>query len=240
MAIRKTRDQLGRIFSQRCFYLFLLLLVLIGAVPFVEPTPTGRTLVNALNILIMTATVAAVGRSILSFVIVLLLAVGVMATQYFGISWGDAEHVAHSWAFGAALYAVTIGYMLRYVFQPEVMTADKLFGAAAAYLMLGEFWTLLYALVGHYYSGSFSVAGAIATPEVIDLLYFSFTVLTSTGFGDIVAVTRQARAICVLEQLTGTLFLAILIARLAGVYPTTRRREQAQQETTGASRNGNP
>ncbi|MEO8741065.1 MAG: ion channel [Casimicrobiaceae bacterium] len=226
MAIRIARDQLGRIFSQRCFYLFLLLLVLIGAVPFVEPTPAGRMLVNAINIMIMIATVAAVGRSTLSFVIIVLLALGVIATQYFGISWDDARHLAHSWAFGAALYAFTIAYMLRYVFQPDVMTADKLFGAAAAYLMLGIFWMLLYALVGYYYPGSFSVAGAAATPEPMDLLYFSFTVLTSTGFGDIVAVTRQARAICVLEQLTGTLFLAILIARLAGVYPASPRRER--------------
>lgn len=239
MMIRKVRDQIRRIFSQRCFYLFLLLLALIAVVPFIEPTPAGRFLVNALNILILIATVAAVGRSISAFVTIVLLALGVIATQYFGISWGDAGHLAHSWALGAALYAFTIAYMLRYVFQPEVMTADKLFGAAAAYLLLGEFWALLYALVGYYYPDSFSIGGSVTTPELTDLLYFSFTVLTSTGFGDIVTVTRQARAICVLEQLTGTLFLAILIARLSGVYPPTRRPEQAQLEATGASRNGN-
>ena len=239
MAIGKARDQIGRIFSQRCFYLFLLLLTLVGVVPFIEPTPIGRVLVNALNIMILVATVAAVGRSTLSFVIIVLLALGVMTTQYFGIDWGDEGHLAHSWAFGAALYAFTIAYMLRYVFQPDVMTSDKLFGAAAAYLMLGNFWTLVYALVGQYYPGSFSVAGAVVTPALTDLLYFSFTVLTSTGFGDIVAVTRQARAICVLEQLTGTLFIAILIARLAGVYPTSRRSEEAQSQASGASRNGN-
>jgi hypothetical protein len=56
-----------------------------------------------------------------------------------------------------------------------------------------------------------------------DALYFSMTVITSTGFGDIVPVTRQARAICMVEQLTGALFIAILIARLAGVYPPNRR-----------------
>jgi hypothetical protein len=46
--------------------------------------------------------------------------------------------------------------------------------------------------------------------------------LTSTGFGDVVALSRQARAVVVVEQLVGTLFLAILIARLAGVYPPRR------------------
>jgi len=48
---------------------------------------------------------------------------------------------------------------------------------------------------------------------------------TSTGFGDAVPVLRYARGLCVLEQLVGALFLAILIARLAGVYPP--RREDA-------------
>jgi hypothetical protein len=106
------------------------------------------------------------------------------------------------------------------------MTADKLFGAASAYLMLGVLWMFLYALIGNFYPASFMVAGVVTTPEVIDFLYFSFTVLTSTGFGDIVPVTRQARAICVLEQLAGALFVAILIARLAGVYPPSGRRER--------------
>lgn len=226
MAIRSAREQLGRVFTQRCFYLFFVMLAFIGVVPFVEPTTTGRLAVSAINLFIMVAAVAAVGRTVLSFVIIVLLAAATLASQYLGITWGDTQHVAHSWFFGAALYAATIVYMLRYVFQPDVMTTDKLFGAASAYLMLGALWMFLYALVGNYYPGSFTVAGAPATPEVLDLLYFSFTVLTSTGFGDIVPVTRQARAICVLEQLTGALFVAILIARLAGVYPPSSRRNE--------------
>ncbi|HEV8500735.1 MAG TPA: potassium channel family protein, partial [Casimicrobiaceae bacterium] len=56
-----------------------------------------------------------------------------------------------------------------------------------------------------------------------DALYFSLTVLTSTGFGDIAPLTRQARGVCMVEQITGALFVAILIARLAGVYPPRER-----------------
>ena len=52
-----------------------------------------------------------------------------------------------------------------------------------------------------------------------DALYLSITVLTSTGFGDVTPLTRQARGLCMIEQITGALFVAILIARLAGVYP---------------------
>jgi len=226
MAIRKARETLGRIFSQRCFYLFVVLLALIAIVPFVEQTPQGRIVTALINAFVVIATVAAVGRSALSFVIALLLAVPALGFHYLGVTSGDTESLALAWAFGAVLYAATILYLLRYVFQPEVMTADKLYGAAAAYLMIGLLWAYLYALLDHHIPGSFAVGGQRAPVGVVDLMYFSFTVLTSTGFGDIVPVLRQARAICVVEQLIGGLFVAILIARLAGVYPP-RGRERA-------------
>ena len=224
MAIRNAREQLGRVFFQRCFYLFVLLLALVAVVPFIEPTPSGRLLIGGINVFLVVATVATVGRTVLSFVIVLLLGVPALAFQYAGITSGAPEPLAMAWGFGAALYTVTVTYLLRYVFQPEVMTADKLYGAAAAYLMLGVLWSYVYSIVDHVYPRSFAVGGQPAPLPPIDSLYFSFTVLTSTGFGDIVPLGRQARAICIVEQLTGALFLAILIARLAGVYPPTRAR----------------
>jgi hypothetical protein len=226
MAIRKARETLGRIFFQRCFYLFVVLLALIAVVPFVEPTPQGRIVTALINAFVVIATVAAVGRSVLSFVIALLLAVPALGFHYLGVTSGNTESLAMAWTFGAALYAVTILYLLRYVFQPEVMTADKLYGAAAAYLMIGLLWAYLYALLDHHVPGSFAVGGQPAQLGVVDLMYFSFTVLTSTGFGDIVPVLRQSRAVCVVEQLIGGLYVAILIARLAGVYPPRRARER--------------
>jgi len=69
------------------------------------------------------------------------------------------------------------------------------------------------------------VGGKAAPLPPNDALYFIITLLTSTGFGDIVPLARQARAVCVVEQVTGALFVAILIARLAGVYlPISRER----------------
>ncbi|MEO8674673.1 MAG: potassium channel family protein [Casimicrobiaceae bacterium] len=223
MAIRSARDALGRVFFQRCFYLFVLLLVLIAGMPFVEPTAHGRLLINLVGASVVVSTVAAVGRSMFSFVIVLVLAGLALYFQFVGVTEESADHLAFSWAFGAALYALTIGYLLRYVFQPQVMTVDKLYGAAAAYLMLGVLWASLYALVEYRYPGSFALGGTVTSFNWFDFLYFSFTVLSSTGFGDITAVTRQARSVCVVEQLVGVLFIAILIARLAGVYPPTER-----------------
>jgi hypothetical protein len=222
MAIDRARTALGQVFFQRCFYLFIGVLALMMVALLLDPTPRGRLLVNAINLLIDVAAVAAVGRSRFSFVIASALAIPAMFFQIRGIAEGDETRLLISWTFNAALYAVTIAFLLRYVFRRDVMTTDKLYGAASAYLMIGVLWALLYAIACHFEPGSFAMGGNVTTPAFTDLLYFSITTLTSTGFGDIVPVLRRVRALCVLEQLTGALFLAILIARLAGVYPPPR------------------
>ncbi len=163
MAIRLARQALGRIFFQRCFYLFLVLLVFITALPFVGATPAGRIAAGLLNALVVVATVAAIGRTAGSFIVALLLAGPALYFHWLGVTSDDAPSFALSWAFSAALYTATIIYLLQYVFQPEVMTADKLFGAAAAYLMIGALWAFLYALVDYHYPGSFSSSASLTS-----------------------------------------------------------------------------
>src|SRR5436190_11292768 len=219
MAIVTTRDALSRIFSQRCFWLFAMLLVVFGAVSFVPATDFGRLFLNGINMFLLIATVAAVGRTTLSFVIALLLAAPAVLFQYIGL-WHDSDSdLTWSWIFSATLYFISVAYLVRYVFQPRIMTQDKLFGAAAAYLLIGVFWAYLYAIIGSFYPRSYMIVGQPGQLVYADALYLSTTVLTSTGFGDVTPLTRQARGICMIEQITGALFVAILIARLAGVYP---------------------
>jgi hypothetical protein len=222
MAISTTREALSRIFYQRCFWLFALLLTLIGAVSFVPVNDSGRLVLNVVNTFLVIATVAAVGRTTLSFVIVLLLAIPAMWFQYVGLWHDDDRRLAASWMFNVVLYLITVVYLLRYVFRPKIMTPDKLFGAAAAYLLIGVLWAYIYASIGYFYPNSYMVVGQPGRLVYADAVYFSITVLTSTGFGDITPLTRPARGMCMVEQITGSLFVAILIARLAGVYPRAR------------------
>jgi len=217
--IDATRDALSHILYQRCFWLFAVLLALIGAVSFVPASDYGRLALNGVNMFLLITTVAAVGRTTLSFVMALVLAIPAVWFQYVGL-WHDSDRdLAWSWMFSAALYFITTSYLVRYVFQPKVMTQDKLFGAAAAYLLIGVLWAYLYAIVGYFYPESYMVVGQPGRLVYADALYLSMTVLTSTGFGDVTPLTRQARGVCMVEQITGALFVAILIARLAGVYP---------------------
>ena len=219
MPLYSTRSAFARVFTQRCFYLFFALLLLLVAVPFLGQTVGGRIAANGINLLILLAAIAAVGRSTSSFLIGLLLAVPTVAFQLLGLSLSETRYLALSWMFGAAFYFATIAYLLRYVFSPEAMSADKLYGAASVYLMLGLLWLYFYLLADYFFHGSFSIGGSVAQLGASDLIYFTFTVLTTTGFGDVTPVLPLARALVTLEQLSGTLFIAILIARLAGIYP---------------------
>jgi hypothetical protein len=219
MPIRATRQAVSLLFYQRCFWLFGVLLLLIVAVAFVPPTDHGRLVLNAVNMLSLIATVAAVGRTMLPLVVTLVIAAAAVFFQYAGLWHDNDQELAWSWLLSAAVYTIGTGYLLRYVFQPRVMTQDKLFGAAAAYLLIGVLWAYVYAIVGFFYPNSYVVLGQAGKLVYADALYLSMTVLTSTGFGDVVPVTRQARGVCMIEQVTGALFVAILIARLAGVYP---------------------
>jgi hypothetical protein len=219
MAIGAARDALSQLFFQRCFWLFVVLIVLISAVSFVPANDTGRLVLNGVNIFLLIATIAAVGRTTLSFVIALLIAIPAASFQYLGLRHDSDTDLAWSWLFSAILYFITTGYLLRYVFQPRIMTQDKLFGAAAAYLLIGVLWAYLYAIIGFFYPQSYMILGQTGRLDFADALYLSITVLTSTGFGDVAPLTRQARGVCMVEQIAGALFVAIFIARLAGVYP---------------------
>jgi hypothetical protein len=103
--------------------------------------------------------------------------------------------------------------------------------------MTGVLWAYLYVIVEHYYPASFAVGGTPADLTMPAFVYFSFTVLTTTGFGDLTPLTRQARSLCVVEQITGVLFLAILIARLT-VCTCRCGRKAATDAASGATRTG--
>jgi len=227
MAILKLQSSFARIFRQRCFYLFLSILVLIVAAPFLTETVHGRALVQAAQVLVLIAAVAAVGRTTLPFVVALLLGIPAFVFQS-GITFGYGDpEMFRIWSnvFHGAFYLVAILYLLRYVFSPDVMTDDKLFGAASVYLMLAIMFAYVYLFVQLVDPGAFGARAGERPRAFYDLLYMSFGVLTSNGPGDVVPVGAKVRSIVILEQIIGVLYVAILIARLAGIYPSRRARD---------------
>ena len=221
-ALARLRVTLGRLFAQRCFYLFLAQLAVVALAPVAFQSPRGQALLNIADAVVLLAAVAAVGRTTISFVVAVVLAGATMLLQFFAARSGDHGLWTLYMASLLGYYVVVLGLLLAYVFRRDVMTMDKLWGAAAAYLLLGLAWAVAYALMQHKVPASLALAGNPQDLDGADLLYFSFTVLTSTGFGDIVPVRQPAKTVVVVQQVVGTLFVAILIARLIDAYPGRR------------------
>jgi hypothetical protein len=222
MAVRRSIDisraALRRVFFQRCFYLFVVLLVLIGVSPFIEGQ-RGNYMLAGFNAFMVLAAAAALGRTALSFFIVFCLIAAALGFRFASLDTG--REALFNWALllHALVYISVIVLLLRYVFGPEVLDADRLWGAAAAYLMIGILWCFVYALVELEQQQTFLMRGEPAKLALTELLYFSFSTLTTIGFGDIVPLSRGAQLAAIFQGIVGTLFLAILIAKLVGVYP---------------------
>ena len=76
------------------------------------------------------------------------------------------------------------------------MTIDRLYGGAAAYLLLGLLWCYFYALREHYSPGSFAGLGPHKSLHIADLVFFSFGSLTTAGGGTSYLRERRRRRWC--------------------------------------------
>lgn len=103
--------------------------------------------------------------------------------------------------------------LLQQVFAKGHVTAMRLQGAIAVYLLFGIAWAHAYQIV--FYNNPHAFVVQTATPSsVSEWLYYSFITVTTVGYGDIVPTTRVTRMLSVSEALTGQLYLTVLIARL--------------------------
>ncbi|WP_262965407.1 potassium channel family protein [Methylobacter psychrophilus] len=118
----------------------------------------------------------------------------------------------------AAIFLVQMLIMIWvHIVKENEVTLDLIMAAACAYILLGMIWAYAYYFLESFRPDSFNV---IENPGegLLDFYYFSFVTLTTVGYGDILAVTQAARALSILEAITGQLYLAIMISRLVGLH----------------------
>ena len=126
-------------------------------------------------------------------------------------------HPALTFAATALLLAVTAAVILaglvRLVLERGVVL-QAVFGAVAVYLLVGLTLGFVIGALATGISGPYFASGTDGTQSA--RVYFSFTTLTTTGYGDYTAALRGGRALAVLEMLVGQLYLVTVIAMLVG------------------------
>jgi voltage-gated potassium channel Kch len=116
-------------------------------------------------------------------------------------------------------YLLIFGSIMRYVLDSSPVTGDKIAGSISAYILMGIIWGIVYSLFYHLQPESFSIPTQLQTPNTFNLwsIYFSFTTLTTLGYGDIVPRLQAAQSYAVMEAACGQIFLTVLVARLVAL-----------------------
>jgi len=119
------------------------------------------------------------------------------------------------------IFAVALtAFVLHEVYRSGAVTGHRIRGSVAAYLLLGYVFSVAYGLLDLTIPGSLAINPLLDQPgaDRADIfMYFSIVTLTTVGFGDITAVHPLARSLVMLEGLIGTLYPAVLIARLVSL-----------------------
>jgi hypothetical protein len=186
--------------------LLIALALFIFFAPFVEEIKGGDLIVSVLLSLVLISAVFAVA-SRRSTLIIALVPPAIFLTA------------------GLALIAFVVANLLRFVLRAPSVNADVLCASISAYLMLGLLWTMAYWLVDQLTPGAFSFNTTSGTKETMagfNAFYFSFITLSTVGYGDITPVSKVARMLAATEAMTGLLYVAVLIARLVGLYSTPK------------------
>lgn len=105
----------------------------------------------------------------------------------------------------------------RRIFREKKVDSDTIEGGIAVFFMIGTLWALIYRIVAVLDPNAFSELGNTSS-LFSSLFYFSFTTLTTLGYGDVTPISDLARTLSNLEAIVGVLYPNIYIARVVGIY----------------------
>jgi Ion channel len=143
-----------------------------------------------------------------------------------------ARGIASVWT--AILLLATVVIIVDGVLKLDTVTLQSIYAALSAYMLIGLMFAAFYGAIDGLDGTDFFANGEAANLRTYQ--YFSFTTLTTLGYGDFTAGGSFGRAVAVLEAMTGQVFLATLVARLVSAYRGSARRNPS----SGDSADGRP
>jgi len=185
--------------------------------PFMEGSDVGRALFSAFGIAILALVLLAVRSMGFTWIV---LALGIPASILLVIQaiTRDDALLPYSSALEAVIYFYAASTMIRYMLADHEITRDELFAIGATFTLVA--WAFAYSFVvcQAIDPGSFTAA---VSPEGdrtwMELLFLSFTTLSSTGLGDVIPIQPFARGLVMVEQVAGVAYVAIVVSRLVGL-----------------------
>jgi ion channel len=191
--------------------------------PFMEGNEAGRALISIFGILLLGLVVLTVRSTPgLTWVVILL---GTPATALLLVQAATRSNdlLPYSSAFEAVLYFYAAGALIAYILEDHDITRDELFAVGATFTLVAWAFAYVFVVCQAATPGSFTAAVHPSADRTwMELLFLSFTTLSSTGLSDVVPIEPVARSLVMIEQLAGVAYVAMVVSRLVGLLVARR------------------
>ena len=186
--------------------------------PFLEGDGVSRAIFSAFGIMVLALVVLAVRASPTWTWIGLLLGVPATVLLIIQAVMDSDALFPYSAALEAVLYFYATYGLIRYMLADHEITRDELFAVGATFTLVAWGFAYVFVVYQAIEPGSFT---AFVNPEAqrtwMELLFLSFTTLSSTGLSDVVPIDPFARSIVMIEQLVGVAYIAVVVSRLVAL-----------------------
>jgi hypothetical protein len=191
--------------------------------PAMEDSDVGRSLFSVFGILILGLVVLAVRKSPgFTWVAIVLGAPATVLLLIQAVTRDDAL-LPYSSAVEAVLYFYAGYTLIRYLLADHEVTRDEIWAVGATFTLFAWAFAYVFVVWQAIEPGSFTAAVRPGEDRTwVELLFLSFTNLSSTGLSDVVPVKPFARSLVMLEQLAGLGYIAMLVSRIVGLLVISR------------------
>lgn len=198
----------------------LLVVQLLGVViyPLTQGSQAGRIAFEIIGIVVLVLAVFSVRATPGLTWISIGLGIPAVALSFIDVYHSSDTVVAVSAVLHATFYLYAAYSLLRYMLSDHDVSTDELYATGATFTLVAWGFAYLYVFVQVLVPGSFIAAVAPSNDRTwMELLFLSFTTLSSTGLSDVVPITNWGRSVVMLEQLAGLGYVAMVVSRLVGL-----------------------
>jgi hypothetical protein len=189
-------------------------LLAIVCYPFLEGSRAGTAALGVLSVVVVGLAMWVVRSTPALTLIAVVFGVPAVVLTVLEAIHPDQDGVALASALVHAPFYFYVAYStIRYLFHDDTVTSDELYAIGAAFTVVAWGFAYLYVATSVVWEGSIEPLGTSST-RFFELLFLSFTTLTSVGLSDILPVESHARSLVILEQVAGVLYVAMVISRL--------------------------
>ena len=218
MRVQRANGWWGKVITHPSAVLLVVQLVGVLLFPFMETTAYGRVGFELFGALVLGLAIYTVRDSPGPTWIIVVLGVLASALSVADAVSDQAIFEGSSAVLHALFYLYAAGSLMVYILADRQVTTDELYAVGATFTLVAWAFAYVYVVLQLLVPGSFTAAVNSDEPRTwVELLFLSFTTLTSTGLSDVVPITPHARAVSMIEQLAGVGYVALFVSRVVGL-----------------------